>query len=461
MSWFAAFGAPREHGFEPLRIEGALPADLVGTLVRTGPSLFACAGRPYRHWFDGDGAVSAVRFADGRASGALRVVETPGLLEERRAGRPLHPAYGTLPPGVPRPYPRPKNAANTSVMRWNERWFALHEAGAPIEIARDDLSTLGECDLGCPAIRDGFGAHPHAARGALYNVGMRYGAVTELDVFELRGEQTARITTIKLAGPSMVHDFAVTDRHLIVFVPPLRLNQRELARGLVSYSDALEWAPAFGTEIVIVPLDDPGASTRVTVDPFYQWHFANAFERGREIVVDFVRYPDFSSNAWYASLTTGRPAPDVRQGTLSRATIDPQARTFRCEPCSETVAEFPQVAPLVEARPHRFVYVTSHSSPIAAVSGPQDRISRIDVERGAQVGVALGREHYPSEPIFVARGAAEDDGWILSLVYDGSTHASYVAVLDAAHLDAGPIARAWFDHHIPLTLHGIWTGQRG
>jgi len=461
MSWFAAFGPPREHDFEPLRIEGALPTELAGTLVRTGPSLLACAGRPYRHWFDGDGAVSAVRFADGRASGALRVVETPGLVEERRAGRPLYPAYGTLPPGAPRPYPRPKNAANTSLMMWNERWFALHEAGAPIEIAREDLRTLGERDLGCPAIREGFGAHPHAARGALYNLGTRYGAVTELDVFELRDDRAARITTIQLAGASMGHDFAVTDRHLIVFAPPLRLNQRELARGLTSYSEALEWVPALGTEVVIVPLDELGAVTRFTVDPFYQWHFANAFERGREIVVDFVRYQDFSSNAWFATLTTGRPSPDVRQGTLARATIDPQARTLRCEPYGDTAAEYPRVAPVVETRPHRFVYLTSHSSPAAAVSGPQDRITRIDVERGAQLDLSLGRDHYPSEPIFVARGPAEDDGWLLSLVYDASTHASYVAVLDAAQLDAGPIARAWFDHHVPLTLHGMWSDGRG
>ena len=456
MSWFAAFGPPREHAFEPLRIEGVLPAELSGTLVRTGPSLFACAGRPYRHWFDGDGAVSAVRFADGRASGAIRVVETPGLLEERRAGRPLYPAYGTLPPGAPRPYPRPKNAANTSLMVWNERWFALHEAGAPVEIARDDLRTIGEADLGCPAIRDGFGAHPHAARGALYNVGIRYGAGTELDVFELRGERTAQITTIKLASASMVHDFAVTDRNLIVFVPPLRLNQRELARGLLSYSEALEWTPALGTEIVILPLDDLGAVTRFTVDPFYQWHFANAFERGSEIVVDFVRYPDFSSNAWYASLTTGQPGPDVRQGRLSRATIAPRTQSFRCDPISDIAAEFPHVA-VVDARPHRFVYVTSHSSLAAEISGPQDRIGKVDVESGAEVHVALGHDHYPSEPVFVARGSAEDDGWILSLVYDASSHASYVAVLDAAQLDAAPIARVWFDHHVPFTLHGTWA----
>src|SRR6266540_3516820 len=61
LSWTSALrDLPREHGFEPLRVEGQLPADLTGTLYRTGPSLFSSFGERYRHWFDGDGAVSAV-----------------------------------------------------------------------------------------------------------------------------------------------------------------------------------------------------------------------------------------------------------------------------------------------------------------------------------------------------------------------------------------------------------------
>ena len=44
---------PREHGFEPLEVEGRLPADLAGTLYRVGPGLFSSFGRRYGHLFDG------------------------------------------------------------------------------------------------------------------------------------------------------------------------------------------------------------------------------------------------------------------------------------------------------------------------------------------------------------------------------------------------------------------------
>ena len=44
-----------------------------------------------------------------------------------------------------------------------------------------------------------------------------------------------------------------------------------------------------------MPIDRPTEIVRFTTDAFYQWHFANAFTRGDELVVDYVRYRDFES----------------------------------------------------------------------------------------------------------------------------------------------------------------------
>ena len=57
-------------------------------------------------------------------------------------------------------------------------------------------------------------------------------------------------------------------------------------------------------------------------------------------------------------------------------------------------------------------------------------------------------------------GRAEDDGWLLTLVYDATTDTSGIAVLDARDLQRGPIARAWFDHHVPFTFHGNFAPAR-
>ncbi len=109
----------------------------------------------------------------------MKLVRTRALARQERAGRLLFGGYNTH-------FRRPvreiflgdeRNAANTSMMLWQHRLFALCEAGYPFEIDRAELSTLGERDLG-GVIRDAFSAHPHVvpARRAAYGFGPLAGA---------------------------------------------------------------------------------------------------------------------------------------------------------------------------------------------------------------------------------------------------------------------------------------------
>lgn len=463
--WFGAFqDLPREHGFEPLRVEGEIPEGLEGTLFRNGPSLLGSFGERYRHWFDGDGAVSAVRLAGGRAEGAVKLVQTQGLAAERKAGRRLFGAYGTVAPGSRlRRLGRiqTKNAANTSVLAWNDRLFALYEGGLPTELSADDLSTIGTTDLD-GAVRMGFSAHPHRVeeRRASYNFGLRYGRVTELDLFELPdGAGARRIASLPLSAPVLLHDFAATPNHLVFFVAPVRVRVFRAMLGIGSFSDNLAWTPPEGTEVIVVPIDDPARPVRFGVDAFFQWHFANAFERGGELVVDMVRYGDFDTNRWLGEMVDGAASAGAT-GTFTRAVVDPKRGTLRAEARWDASCEFPRVSPLVEGKPYRFAYVASHLP--EGRRGMYQRITRLDVEEGRAVHAPLPEGHFPSEPIFVPRpgGTKEDEGWLVSLVYDAGAHGSHLAILAADALERGPIARAFFDHHLPFTFHGAWRPGR-
>ena len=46
-------------------------------------------------------------------------------------------------------------------------------------------------------------------------------------------------------------------------------------------------------------------------------------------------------------------------------------------------------------------------------------------------------------------GQAEDDGWVLTMVYNSSTERTELAILDARRLPEGPVARICLPHHIP------------
>ena len=111
---------PKEYDYWIDEIEGEIPAELEGTLLRNGPGLLDINGTPVRHLFDGDGMVSAITFQDGRAYFRNRFVRTRGFLREQKAGKPLYRGvFGTQKPGgwLNNAFDlRIKNIANTNII---------------------------------------------------------------------------------------------------------------------------------------------------------------------------------------------------------------------------------------------------------------------------------------------------------------------------------------------------------
>ncbi|RKH53198.1 carotenoid oxygenase family protein [Corallococcus llansteffanensis] len=455
--WLRAFRTlPRQHGFEPLRVEGQVPEGLRGSLYRVGPWTFEVHGRPYQHWFDGDGGMLGVRFGPEGVRGAARLLETPSMVAERQASGQRYGGYGTPTPLLHKLRNQRKNSANTSVMAWNGKLYALFEANVPVEVSPEDLSCVGESDFDGVVV-ESFSAHPHRvpSRKASYNYGVQYGRETKVELYELPdGGGAKRLGSVKLPGATMVHDFIATDRYLVFFLPALRLNIFRMLLRLGSFSENLHFRPDVGSEVLVVPIDDVEHPVRIPTEAFYQWHFANAFEQGDTLVVDYVHYPDFTTNQWLGELVRGRTSTAAK-GMLHRAVVDVKAGTFHTERRSDVSCEFPRVAPGVVGRAHGTVFMGVHTSE-EAKWGPHNGVARIEVATGRLTMAALGAEQYPSEPVFVPRpgGSAEDDGWLLTQVYDVKADASHIAVLDARRLEDGPVARCHFDHALPPTFHG-------
>src|SRR5262249_30897560 len=256
----------REHGFTKLRVEGALPKDLDGTLYRNGAGLMDRFGQRYAHWFDADGAISAVRLKGGTALGAARIVKTKGLEQERWAGRRLYGGYNT-------PVVRPiqelllgerKNPANTSVLAWQRRLFATCEGGLPVEVSPEDIATFGETCFGDEELR-ALSAHPHdvPARRAIYGYGLRSGRKTVVDILEFPYQGRARrLGAFSVKGPRMLHDFIATDRHLCFVFAPFFFQLIPLLLKRGGPMDTGVWKAEVGTEVVVIPIDEPSRVMR-------------------------------------------------------------------------------------------------------------------------------------------------------------------------------------------------------
>jgi all-trans-8'-apo-beta-carotenal 15,15'-oxygenase len=444
---------PREHGFEPLELEGKLPAELRGTLYRNGPGLFGQHGVRYTHPFEGDGACTAIRIENGRAFGASKIADTKGLREERAAGRIL---YGLAAPWRRRVANmfrnRQKNTANTNVMMWQGRLYALMEGAIPTELDPIDLATRGETNFD-GTIVSMFSAHPHrvASRRAIYNFGLEYGRKSRIHMYELPDVGAARhLGAVELAGAPMLHDFIATDTHLVFFVSPVRVDVPRMMLQLGGFQDMFKWKPELGTEVIAVPIDRPNEPVRFTTEAFYQWHFTNAFTRGNELVIDYVRYPSFDTFYEIGAFANGGGTRALNTSAAHRAVIDLTAKTMRSQPVLERACEFPTVAPGSEGREHSLSYLALDS-----IAG----IGKLDARTGALTEHLAPDTQRVTEPLFVARANAtrEDDGWLVALAHDGPTNRAFLAVYDAARIPDGPIARAWFDHQVPITFHGTFV----
>lgn len=440
----------RLHGFEPLRVEGTLPTTLRGTLFRAGPGLFERGGVQLAHPFEADGAITGVRFdGQGGAAGAIRLVESAIFREEEAAGRWL---TGTVAPRWRRTLDmlrgRVKNTGNTAMLQWQDRLFALMEAGKPVEMDPATLATVGDTDLG--VIPVAFSAHPHRhpSRPCQISFGVRFGPTTHLDLFELPDVGPARLLgSVPAPWAAMVHDFALTERHMVFVVGPSRLQLFKALAGLGDMTSLFTWEPDMGARILVIPLDDPSAMVTIETDPCWVWHVVNGFEDGDELVVDVSQYPNLDSLK-----AIGEPDLVIAPPQYVRHRIDPTRRTVRSEPRWDVAMEFPSVEPQATGRPHSRALVQAMPDAATTATG-RHSVGWFHPDTGASHLHTFDPGWTASEPLFAP---SEGGGHVLTMLTDPERAASCVAVLDSERVQDGPVAKVWFDQPIPGTFHGTY-----
>jgi carotenoid cleavage dioxygenase-like enzyme len=432
-------------------ISGRIPRDLSGAYMRNGPNP---RFKPiyYAYPMDGDGMIHAVYFDNGQARYRNRFVRTSGFLTEQRAGRAI---YGSLthpvpidpgligPDGDRGPI---KDGAFISVLRHGGHLLALDEASACYELTMD-LDTIGEWKAGTDKPID-LGAHNrrHPKTGALFTLAYSLREPTvEFHVIDASGN-VAKTFSIALAAPTMIHDFILTERHIVLLACPAIFDLQAAQSG----KPLLQWRPNLGTRIGLIALD--GSSTEwLDADPFFVFHFGNGFERGGHIIIDYVRHDRL--NLGYA--TANRKVP-----TLHRMNIDLASRKIADAEIANMVVEFPRVNDALNALPTRFVYLPTLTNTLQLANPPSatfNTMLKVNTETGDIVRHDFGNR-VVGEATFVPRKAnrSEDDGYLAIFAFDPVNRTSDLVLLDAAHIDAEPVAVIRMPQRVPQGLHGAW-----
>lgn len=469
-AWGQAIAQPAEE-FPPTRLQflsGEIPQGLRGTLYRNGPGRLERGGMRMGHWFDGDGAILSVHFNsplfnEGTGATALyRYVQTAGYKEEAAAGKLLYGNYGMTAPGpFWNQWFKPiKNAANTSVLALPDKLLALWEGGKPHALDLQSLETRGEDDLS--GLDNGLSYSAHCKRdphtGEVFNFGISPGINAQLHLY--KSDRTGKIvqkSVATLEGVPIVHDFVLAGQYLIFFVPPVRLNSLPVLIGWSSFSDALEWQPELGTQVLVFDRETLSLVSRSETEPWYQWHFANGYvDASGAVIVDVVRYEDFQTNQYLKEVATGQTHTPAKS-TLWRINLEPvSGEVTAIQQVLDRVCEFPIVPQHLvgQASPH--TYLSVHRQGVDISGEMFGAIARFDYQTENLTVADLGENRYPMEPIYAPDPQNPNRGWIVTVVYDGNADTSEVWIFDSDRLMEAPVCRLGLPSAIPMGFHGTW-----
>lgn len=404
-----------ESTLTDLSVTGKIPTDLAGRYVRNGPNPPEAVGSGH-HWFIGQGMVHGIRIEDGKAAWYRnRYVKT---------------------------------GPNTHVIGHAGKTLAIVEAGTPPALLTDQLETVGPHDFE-GTLPAGFSAHPKRdpdtghLHAMTYNPGpppfkLQYVRVTA-------DGRVDRTVDIPVPGPVMVHDTSITENWVLVYDLPVTFNPALAQQGI---HFPMQWNPDYGARVGLLPRNG-GADDIVWVEvPLcYLFHPMNAYEtEDGQVSVDVCRYDRMFDGHYHG------PFASDRELTLDRWRIDPKRRTVSTDRLDDRAQEFPRCHPALEGKPYRYGYTVE----VQGQAFP--RILKHDVKQGTTVAHDLdGRS--TGEAVFVPRhgATAEDDGYLLSWVYDPSDDVSEFLVLDAQSMEQ--LASVRLPVRVPYGFHGSWIAD--
>jgi carotenoid cleavage dioxygenase len=383
-----------------LPVVGEIPAGLAGTYLRNGPNPRSGVSA---HWWFGDGMVHGVHLQDGEA----------------------------------RWYRNRYVDANTHVIEHAGRVLALVESGLPVEID-ERLGTVGTFDFD-GLVDTPVTAHPKRCplTGELHFFG--YQPIPPYLTYYV-ADRTGRLLSrreVPVAGPSLMHDFAITPSHALFFDSPARMTAHWGA------GFPFRWDAGHRARVGLVPRAG-GAPRWFSVSSGHLGHTANALECDGKVWLDGVRYTSLDG------------LPQLYRWELDLASGAARERQLDARP-----VEFPRIDDRRIGLDYRYTYVVEPRDVIDQI--PQRALLRkCDLVSGGSTAHDFGTQQVSSECVFVPsrEDAAEDDGWLLSFVHDGARGGSDLVVLDARDVERPPTARVQLPQRVPFGFHGSWISRR-
>ncbi len=431
-----------ENNFAPVDVEttlteltwtGSIPDELTGRFLRNGPNPLQKVDPDSHHWFIGDGMVHGLRLDSGRADWYrnrwVRSESIAADLGEEVGDR-------NLSGGSP----------NTHVIGHAGRTWALVESGTPPVELGYELDTIGHS-----ASWGAYTAHPKVDPETNELHAISYDWANYRDhvkyVVMDASANTTKVLDIPMPGMSMIHDMSITRNYVVIYDFPVTLSFMALATGS---GFPFRWNPGHEARVGLLPRSG-GAEDIIwsPVSQSYAYHPMNAYENeDGNVVIDICRYDRMFDGDTHGPFGDSTPK-------LDRWEVNPVLRKVSETRVDDRDQEFPRCHPDLNGKPYRYGYT------VAAEGTSFPRIFKQDMQTGASSTYEFGPGRHGAEPYFIPResAASEDDGYLMTYVYDESRKASELVILDALDLARPALAQIQLPVRVPYGFHGSWIAD--
>lgn len=474
------FNSPAAQGFfAPQRfeaevadceVEGTVPADMDGLFVRVGGEWFYPPKFPDDAALHSDGYVSAFRFRNGRVSYRGRFVRTPRYLSNLAAGRQQFGYYRNLLTNDEAVRTMNSTVSNTAPMVHAGKLYALKEDALPLQIDPVTLDTLGFEDFGGKYLSPTFTAHPKVdpLTGEMITFGYEATGPASDDVFIYFIDRTGQVTReirIKVPYVSIMHDFAISQNHIIFPFGGYTTSMERLRQGKVHWG----WDKTLPSMVGIMRRDGDGSDLRWFRGPERcMMHVLNATSEGDRVTLlapfyesnFFPFFPNVDGSAWdptkaicfFRKLTFDLSRPG---DTWEEEILFPMP-----------VGDLAKVDHRFTSLPTRYAF-TSFADPDrpfdeARAGNARGRITnsygRFDMHTGRVDRFFAGETHALQECTFVPRrgNTTEGDGYLIGTASNLAEMRTELVIADAQRLDEGELARVFLPFRAATQVHGYW-----
>ena len=297
-----------------LKVVGKIPAELDGRYLRNGANPFTGMSD---HPFFGDGMIHGVRLRDGKAQWYRnRYVQTPFIKD---------PSIDILDPNVTLDMTCSK--ANTHIVGHAGKILALEEGHFPY-VLDGDLNTIGATDYN-GVLKGPFTAHPKICPTTGEMLAFGYAPLPPyLTYLRVAADGTlAQVEPITVTGPTMMHDFNITENYVIFMDLPAVFKLELALEGKMP----IEWSDDYPARLGVMPRNGNDSQVKwYDINPCYVFHPMNSYEDGDKIVLDVARFDHiWKKNAMDFPLPLlWRWVIDTRTGKVTEEQIDDRSGEF-------------------------------------------------------------------------------------------------------------------------------------